>query len=330
MAFIVQGNSVAANLVAQVYDAQFEIARARLDRADELASDAMSASQSSGFIGAVSLARDVDIPTPPPVDGFTAGELDSMYRGTAAEIKNLLAEGLTRFLTTYFPLGNELVLAQEWITKALTVGGSGINPLIEEQVWQRDRDRALKDAARATAQAMATWAARGYPLPPGALVGQVAMIDQDARGKVAETSRNAAIKQLEMELENVKFAVEKAISLRTAAIVAAGDYIKTLALGPKIGVELATSMVDAKAKIAGTLTSFYQAQVSALEIPVRIAIAQGQLNMDAAKASLASANDTARNRTDVAVAAMQQVGTQAAAALNALNANAGFSGSEQV
>lgn len=328
--FSVAGDSVAASLVAQVYDAQFEIAQGRLDKADDLAGEAFTAASGYGWINDVTLAKDLDIPPPPELDGFSSGELNSLYQGTADEIKAMLADGLTTFLTTYFPLGNELALAQAWVAKALSTGGTGLNATIEDQIWQRDRARVLRDAARAADQAMSTWAARGYSLPPGALVGQVAQINQDARDKIAAASRDVAIKQAEMEVENIRFAVEKAISMRTAAIQAAGDYIKTLALGPQLGVQLATSMVDAKAKIAQTMTSFYEAQIAAQELPVKIAIAEGQLNMEGSKASLAAATAMTRNRTDVAVAAMQQVGTQAAAALNSLSASSSFGGSEQV
>lgn len=330
MAFTVSGSSAAESLVSQVFDAQFAIAQSRLDQADALASDAVTASAGMSWLNRIELGEELNIPAAPELDGFSSSEMNNLYQSTADEIKTMLANGLTSFLTTFFPLGNELASAQAWIAKALSTGGTGLNAAVEDQIWQRDRTRLLADASRAASEAMSTWAARGYALPPGALVGQVARIEQDARDKIAAASRDVAIQQAQMELDNIKFAVEKAIALRVAAIQAAGEYIKTLALGPQLGTQLATSMVDAKAKIAQAMTNFYQAEISALELPVKLAIAEGSINAEVGKANLASFTSTNELRARVATAAMQQVGTQAAAALNALHANAGFSGSEQV
>lgn len=330
MAFTYNGPSTAAVLVTGVFNEQMSVAEDRLAKADEYMRNALAAIGSPPSAADVDISANLSIPSPPDLGGFSSGELNSLYQGTADELKALLANGLTTFLTTYFPLGNELALAQAWVAKALSTGGTGLNATIEDQIWQRDRARVLRDAARAADQAMSTWAARGYSLPPGALVGQVAQINQDARDKIAAASRDVAIKQAEMEIENVRFAVEKAISLRTAAIQAAGDYLRTLALGPQLGVQLATSVVDAKSKMAQALTSFYQAQVSASELPVRVAIASANANVEIRKANLGAEVDVIRARVAVVEAAAQSAGTQAAAALNSLNASAGFNGSEQV
>jgi hypothetical protein len=330
MAFTYSGPSTAATFTVGVFNEQLAVANHRLEKSDNYTRDALAGLGNTPSVSEVRLSGSALLSPPPSLDGMSPGELSSLYRGTSAEITAMLADGLTYFLTTYFPLGAELALAQAWVVKALSTGGTGLDPAIEDQIWQRDRSRILKDAARSTAQAMSLWAARGYPLPPGGLVGQVALIDQDARDKIAQSSRDIAIKQAEMELENIRFAVDKAISMRTTAIQAAGDYIRTLALGPQLGAELATSMADAKMKMAQALTSLYQAEVAAVELPVRASIAEANANVEIRKANLGAQVETIRARVSVVEAAAQSAGTQAAAALNALNASTGFSGSEQV
>lgn len=111
--------------------------------------------------------------------------------------------------------------AQRKIYEMLTTGGSGINPLVEDQIWQRDRQRILNDAMRAEEENMAVWAARRYPMPPGAAMYQSLQIRRDAADKIAESSRTLSIKQMEIEIENVKFAIEASIKLYAAAMSAA-------------------------------------------------------------------------------------------------------------
>ncbi len=324
------GDSTAGQFVAAVYETQFEIAEDRLERSDQLTTDAINYLVNAPQIGEVDIDAALAIPEAPEIEGFSPAEMTALYQSTADEIQAMLADGLSTFLTTYFPLGNELAAARAWVENAITNGGTGIAAAVEAQIWERDRSRILTDAARATSEVVSSWAAKGYPLPPGALVGQVADIDQDARNKNAAASRDVAIKQAEIEIENVKFAVDKAIQLRSAAIAAAGDYIRTLALGPQLGVQLSSAMIDAKAKLANVLTSFFQAKINALELPARVAIAQAGLNVDVRKGNLGSQVELIRARVATIESAAKAVGVQASAALNALNASSGFSGSEQV
>jgi hypothetical protein len=323
------GDSISAGFVAQIYNAQFDIAQERLNRNDALTSQAISYIDGAPQIDEYDISSELDIPPAPEIEGFTSAELTSLYQGTADEIKALLADGLTNFLTTFFPLGAELAKARAWIERAID-GGTGIAAAVEAQIWERDRARLLMDAMRISEEAMASFAARGYPVPPGALHDQLQRSSQETRNKVAQASRDVAIKQAEIEVENVRFAVEKAIDLRKAAIQAAGDYIRTLALAPQLGVQLATSVVDARTKMAQALTSFYAAKISALELPVRVAIANAGNAVNVRTANQSASVDIIQARVNLMDSAARSVGTQAAAALNALGANTGFSGSESV
>ncbi|MEO8391228.1 hypothetical protein [Polaromonas sp.] len=322
------GDSVAAQFVSAVFETQFGIAQERLDKSDQLSTDALNYIVNAPQIAEVDIAASLDLPDAPQIDGFSPAELTALYQSTTDEIKAMLADGLSNFLTTYFPLGNELAAARAWVENAITNGGTGIKPAVEAQIWERDRSRLLTDAARATGESVSFWAAKGYPLPPGALVGAVSDIDQDLRNKIAQASRDVAIKQADLEIENIRFAVDKALQLRTAAIQAAGDYIRTLALGPQLGAQLATAMLDAKAKLANVLTSFYQAKVTALELPARVAIADANAAVEVRKANLDSQVRLISARVATMEAAARAVATQASAALNALNANTGYSGNE--
>lgn len=316
----------AAQFVVDVFNLQNAVAVSRLEKSDQLTTDALALITNAPQIKEIDITTVLDIPPAPEIEGFNSAELTALYQSTADEIKALIGNGLTGFYTSYFPLGNELAAARAWVENAITNGGTGLNANIEAQIWERDRSRVLREAARATDEIMASFAARGYPLPPGALIDQVSRIDQDARDKTAQASRDVAIKQAEIELENIRFAIGKAIDMRTAAIQAAGDYIRTLALGPQLGVQMATAVIDAKSKMAGALTSFYQAKISALELPLKAEIAEKTSNVEIRKANLAALTGSISARVATVEAAARAAGTQAAAALNSINASTGFTG----
>lgn len=324
-------SSVTASLVSQVYNNQIEVALDRLAKSDELTGQAITAVQGSAFARDIPIANVLgDVPPPPEIDGFNPAEMSALYQGTSDEIKALLANGLSKFFIDYFPLGNELAAARNWVENAIVNGGTGLNPIIEAQIYERDRSRVLNDAMRATNEATAAWAARGYPVPPGALYGRIESIDQDARDNIAKASSAIAIKQMEIEIENTRFAVDKALQMRTAAISAAGDYIRTLALAPQLGVQLATAIVDGKARLAQALTSFYQARISALELPVRVAIQDAANKVDVGRTNVQAQLQLIDARVKLIQAAAQATGTHASAALNSLGMSAGLQGSESI
>jgi len=213
--------------------------------------------------------------TEPPVQIPTLAEGASieMFSSWWLQINDALVDNFTWFIDNYFP--NEcdyLGKAQSWICKTLAEGGTGMAPAVEEQIWQRDRARLLRDSKRATDELLATFASRGFPLPPGAAVAATLSINKDAQDKIAQASRDVAIKQAEIEIENVRFAVENAIKLYTGAIAAAGDFIKALAGTTGNMSQLIPSVTDSQAKLISAASEYYRARISVEELRLKAAM----------------------------------------------------------
>lgn len=258
-----------------------------------------------------------DVALPTRASGVDTAVFDSMY----AQIVEDLAGRFRGFFADFFPMDEDLMPAVEaWLERAITSGGSGINVNVERQIWQRDRDRLSIEASAASEQAVNQWAARGYPLPPGAAAAAITTIAMRRTEQVAAVSRDAAIKAFETEIENIRFAIAQAIDYRTKAIAAAADYIKALAVAPDIASKMSTQSADAQARLISAMASFYGARTNAAELSAKV----DMYNADAQiKAALANQDTDAKYtgfRVDAAVAAAGSIGQQAAAALNGLNA----------
>lgn len=268
--------------------------------------------------------RDVDVDEPnvaipTRVSGVDTAVFESMY----AQIIEDLADRFHDFITEFFPISPSLMPAVEaWLEGAITTGGSGINVNVERQIWQRDRDRLSVEASAASEQAINQWAARGYPLPPGAAAAALTTIAMRRTEQVAAVSRDAAIKAFETEIENIRFAIAQAIDYRTKAIAAAGDYVKALASAPDIASRMSTQSADAQARLISAVASYYGARTNAAELASKV----DMYNADAQiKAALANQETDAKYtglRVEAAVAAAGSIGQQASAALNGLNATA--------
>lgn len=259
---------------------------------------------------------------------FAQGASTASFHELSGAVIEQLSELFTGYIADYFPNESDyLNLAQQWIARALSTGGTGLNAHIEDQIWQRDRARILKDSARAEAEVVNSWAARRYPMPPGAAVANVNAIRLAATDKIAQASTEIAIKQATMELENVKFAVESSMKLYGMAMSAASDYIKALAIGPQAGMQLIPSITDSQAKLISAANSYYQSRISVEELRLKASMPNSEFDQRSREKNGDWQIKSIDSRIAAATAAAQSLGTQAASALNSLHASASVSDS---
>jgi hypothetical protein len=308
-------------LVQTIIDNALLTAQSKSNLADAYTGQALSLANNRAAITAQNVrapsVREPSVSIPSRTSGFDSAVFNSMY----GKIINDLSDKFAGFFTKFFPIRETLMPEVEaWLERAVKNGGTGINPAIERAIWQRDRDRIQSEAGSATEAAMNVFAARGFPLPPGALNGTVIAIQRKQSADLAAVSRDAAIKAFETEIENVRFAVSQAIEYRTRAIAAAGDYIKALAVAPNIASGLSTQSADAQARLISAASSFYNARINAADQRVRSELANAENNLKAQINTAQIEADYSRQRVQAAVSAAESAGQQAAAALNGLNA----------
>ena len=246
----------------------------------------------------------------------------ALYGSTYSQIITDLSGKFAGFFSEYFP--NEcdyLSGAQTQLCEMLT-GGTGIPAHIEDQIWQRDRSRVLEDANRARDETLATFAARGFPLPPGAAAHAIRLAQSDASNKIAQQSRDVAIKHLEMLVDNIKFAVQNALDYRIKGIQAAGEYIRVLALGPEIAMKLATSAAGAQAQLINAASSYYRNRIAVEELRLDALKFNSSGQLESSIARVRDFSDRLKAQSETLSAAARAAGDQAAAALNAVHASA--------
>lgn len=324
------GPSTAAVICAGVINDAITISQTKTDLEEGYVRDTLELTENPILINSVPrVDAGVVIPDAPEVDFDPNGAL-ALYDTMRQQITQQLADGFTNYITNYFPLGTEISDAAAWVKRALTTGGSGVNANVENQLWNRDRDRLMADERRAESEIGRVWAARRYPLPPGAASHQVALARLTMQKAIGESSRERTVKTFELEVENARLAVEKAIDLRRSAISTALDYMRALALGPQLGAQLAGTLLDAESKVASIVTDFYRAQIVAAEIPLRVGTANAELVQRTNEANQKSQLENMSQRVATTMSAAQALATQAAALLNGIHAQTSFSGSESV
>lgn len=254
-------------------------------------------------------------PDVPMVDDAT-----TVYETERDNIIALLTSQLADFFTQYYPLVNDAYDdATAWLINTITNGGTGIPADVEEQIWQRGRTRITTENKRAVSQVADGLASRGFMMPPGALNKAVKEIEYAGQQSMGDISTSIAVKQAEIEIENIKFAVETAINARLNALGAAADYIRAMAIAPEIGLKLSETDASVQARMIAATSDLYRARLTRDQLVMNTEVAK----MNNFQGDQKLFYDTYVNRIQQSVngtvAAAEVFGKTSQAALSSLN-----------
>jgi hypothetical protein len=320
-----------ATTVAQVLTQAMSIANSASAESTQYSQAAATAAQSSSII-----AASVKIPT---VSAYNASRFDSTFEPQVDIPKHLdktvIAVEFDRiyqlllameeaklggFISQYFPIANDgYAQATAWLINTITNGGTGIPAAVEAQIWQRDRDRVASEERRATADVSAEFAALGQPYAPGELRARIQEIHLNSLANNAESSRNTAVKQIEIEIENIRFAVKEALDLRFKAMDAATKYVTALMIGPEIASKYAFQIFDMQSNLINAAANFYHARISRDDVAIRAAGIQSDLETKWTGLIVDNYRAQTEAQVKAAVGAAEAAATKAAAALSTIN-----------
>lgn len=242
------------------------------------------------------------------------------YNSKNAELSALVDDAFNKMVGIAFPDMDVFADALRWCRKAINEGGTGININVEHALWERGRARILEQAQRDTQDITEKYARAGWPLPPGAMFHAQQLIRQESRNKLAEQSRDIAIKSFDTEIENVRFAIKTVGDLFSQALQAVSDYVKTIMLAPQTAASLTSSLSNMKNDAARTLVTLYQAQNAALEPFLKIEMTDAELKSRAQEQNLRAKMEVAKLKLDATLANLKMVGDAAASSLNGISA----------
>jgi hypothetical protein len=309
--------------VQAIIDAAMSRATTMTEAAQGYSQDAMEAIDDASF----------ELTNPPITGGsatrpyYTGGSVDdpsssftSEFDAKAAELVEKLADIFGDFLNTYFPTYSAAATAAEsWLLDVIQNGTTGIPADVENQIWERSRARELVEASRLEAEAAEDFARRGFSMPPGALADRVDRIRQDTANKISTHGRDVAIKQAEIAIETVRFAIGEALKLRWQAIQSALEYWKAYLSPYDVAAKRALAEGELKTKFYDKSLELFriEAGIYGHDIQQNAAFWDSQLKAYMAQATAISG--LGRAKADAAMGAAKAAGDIAAAAQSALN-----------
>ena len=271
-------------------------------------------------------AGTVTIPTviEPVVDIPATQSADDIYADFAAEYAKLIQElsgQFTSFLTTYCPNDATVYSAAEaWIQSAIA-NDSGLPSSVAAQILTDDKDRILADADRASETILATFAARRFPLPPGAAAAAISEVVIKAQNEIAASSRKLIIASVEQH----RWVIEKAVGLRQLAMGSATEFIKALASGPDIASRLVNVGYDAQSKLISSVSQLLNSRTAVEELKAKVGQFNEQLALQAGEKNQAADMSMIENRLKALLTECQALAQMVTSLFNNVHASAGTS-----
>lgn len=271
--------------VNAVISASREMANTFAEKSLQAARSAQSAAQGSVGLPYAPTVSAPGIPFRPAYQGNIdlSSELRAAYNEALRELRPEFSNGLAEYIARWFPqcVTNT---TNDWICDTILNGGTGIPAPIENAIWQRARERELLEAKRMEQEALTQLTTKGFSIPTGALTARLLAVQQEAASKSASLSRDISIKQAEIEIENIRFAVTEGVKVRISVLNAIGDYLRAWMLPETLAIDKAKAIATSKATLMNSAADYYRAGVAEAELSVRAGEANARIFASMAEA----------------------------------------------
>lgn len=179
---------------------------------------------------------------------------------------------------------------QQKLEAAMTTETTGLDPTVEEAMWERGREREARAYADAVKK-IDEMEALGYAMPPGwfadARLKLITETDFAERGH----SREVMIKQAELSLDFVKHAMTNAVQLESQLMDLTNAVEQRLFESARYATEAGVSIYNAQVQSYSAMVDLYRTKVAIYEAQVRAEVSKveayrAEVAAEEAKASI--------------------------------------------
>jgi hypothetical protein len=205
-----------------------------------------------------------------------------------------LDEQADAWMTKYFPASQGDFKSQPEETLAQILSGVrpfGLDKTILEMVWNQARDRVSRTVRSEQATLAAGFSARGFSLPPGAMVDLMAQVSQRGTDAVLDVSRDQAIKDADIKVEIFKLGLQLSTQVKTAIMSALADFYRMWITVPDKDIERARIKAQAQASLYSALASYYNVEISFEELRLKADQLAAAIDIDVDRNALVKQNN---------------------------------------
>lgn len=253
----------------------------------------------------------------------TPPQFSDLFAGTdnTDDVIADLNDQVDEWLAKYFPSINAGFkdVPDDYLVGVISgVTPFGVDKTVFDLVWQQARDRAARTTTAEQRQLEASFSARGFSLPPGALVDVLAQSERRGTDAVLDVVREQAIKDADIKVDILKHAVGIAAQLKAGILNTSAEFFKAYYSVYGLSNETARIRAQAYSSFYDALSSYYGVEVNWESLRLRAAESKANVGLgaDRNKVGLYGGDGTAqahaqaaRGFADVAASANAAAGT---------------------
>ncbi|MEF8794329.1 hypothetical protein [Thiohalorhabdus sp.] len=186
-------------------------------------------------------ANEPDEPPAPPEN--LDSQYEALYDQMVPEMKAQVDGEAEKFIERFYPGATEQLNKLMERLNTYLEGGTGLPEKVEQGIYDRARDRTYQEVYQQENQAWEAASRRGFSVPPAILLNQLERVHQGAADRNAETAREIAKQQAELEQQNLQFAVSTAVQMQTQVRNGSIQYAQTLLQVNQQAMEYATQVL---------------------------------------------------------------------------------------
>lgn len=230
-----------------------------------------------------------------------------------------------KWMAKYFPEIDSCShsAADEWACGILTGQKPyGLSRAVFETVWHEGRDREYRARNSATTQIRAEFSARGFSLPPGAMIKALTRAEENASDAISDINRAQMVRDAEIKLDLQKYAADVSVRLRLGMLQSMADFYRQWIELPNKDLEASRIRTQAYASFQGAMSSYWNVQLGFEELRLQSENLRmnGKLDESRLRVSAATA-DTRNGALGQAVRAYGDVASAASSAASTLVAD---------
>ena len=142
-------------------------------------------------------------------------------------------------------------------------GGTMIDPDVEDDLWDRDKERDEQTLQDTIDKVSSQWAKMGFSLPDGLLAGSIIAINNEYANKRLDRSRGIAIKQAELEHDGLFKSLAMGVDLEKIIVGSANEYAKRVMDASKFTADVIIELYKQRVVQYNTLLETFKADVVA-------------------------------------------------------------------
>lgn len=234
-----------------------------------------------------------------------------------------LVDGMSNAFNTLNFTSNTNSLAN-FLSTGMLDGGTpdapyGLPIIIENAIRDRMIGKIDVEATQAEEEAAASYAARGFPLPPGMMARRLSEVQDKAQTEKSSAIKDVAIDQAKRGFDAGQNYVQQFQTLQGQTASAFNSYLSTVVSARAGASDDVKALVTSVADLQESIVSLYAYAMDERQVLLRQAVAEGQLGNQFLGLEIDSFTKHIEASAGTTIAAAQAMGAMAASAVSSQN-----------